>query len=75
MNDLERHSMEDDAKSRKITGATILWWVLGVGLVLFIAAYITGYVSLGGPDGEKRMGAVSKEDSTITTKSDTTIGN
>lgn len=75
MDDLERHSMKDEAKSERITGSTIFWWILGVGIVLMIGAYLTGYLTLGGPKGEQRMGTVSKEDTTMSTKSDTTIGN
>jgi hypothetical protein len=75
MNETERHSMDDDAKSKRITGSTIFWWVLGVGIALMIAAYFTGYLTSGGPKGEKRMGSVSKGDTTMSTKSDTTIGN
>lgn len=75
MNDIERHSMKDDAKSNRIMGSTIFWWVLGVGIVLMIGAYLTGYLTLGGSKGEQRMGAVNKADTTISTKSDTTIGN
>lgn len=75
MNDIERHSMKDEAKSDRINGSTIFWWILGVGIVLMIGAYLTGYLSLGGPKGEQRMGKVTKADTTISTKSDTTIGN
>jgi len=75
MDDIERDSVKDDAKSNRITGSTIFWWVLGVGIVLMIAAYLTGYLTLGGPKGEQRMGSVDKADTTMSTKSDTVIGN
>jgi hypothetical protein len=48
MDDIERDSIKDEAKSDRITGSTIFLWVLGVGIVLMIGAYLTGYFTLGG---------------------------
>ena len=75
MDDIERNSVKDDAKSNRITGSTIFMWVLGIGIVLMIGAYLTGYLTLVGSEGEQRMGTVNKSDTTMTTKSDTIIGN
>lgn len=75
MDNIERHSVKDDAKSNRITGSTIFLWVLGVGIVLMIGAYLTGYLTLGGPKGEQRIGTINKTDTIMATKSDTVIGN
>lgn len=74
MNDLEKESVKDDQASNRIAAPTILMWVLGVGIILMIIAYLGGYITTGGPDEKHRMGAIGKNDSTIVTSSDTVIG-
>jgi len=74
MNDLEKESIKDETQSRRISASTLLMWVVGVGIILMILAYMGGYITTGGPDGNHRLGAVGKNDSTIVTQSDTVIG-
>ncbi|MEZ4900982.1 MAG: hypothetical protein R2822_04110 [Spirosomataceae bacterium] len=74
MNDLEKESIKDETQSRRISASTLLMWVLGIGIVLMIVAYIGGYITTGGPDEKHRLGAVDKNDTAIVTQSDTIIG-
>ncbi len=77
MNKLEKDSINDDKKSQKISAQTIFLLVLLVGIGLMIFAYTSGYFTTGGPgpEGDKRMGPVTSEDSAMVNKSDTIIGN
>jgi|GEM_PF-1313236 len=74
MDQTERDSVRDGAKIQKISIRTILMWVFGIGILLMVAAYVNGYFTMGGPDGQQRMGAVNKQDTLINTPSDTIIG-
>lgn len=74
MNNIEKESVKDDAKSQKISASTIFWIVLVVGILLMGFAYFSGYFTVG-EDGGGRMGPVSGKDSAIVTKSDTIQGN
>ncbi len=74
MNNIEKESVKDDAKSQKISASTILWVVLVVGIVLMGFAYYSGYFTAG-EDGGGRMGPVNAKDSAIVTESDTIQGN
>lgn len=74
---LERDSVRDDKQSQKISAQTIFIAILIIGIGLMIFAYTSGYFTSGGPgpEGQKRMGPVTSEDSAMVNKSDTIIGN
>ena len=74
MNQTERDSIKDQRKIQKISIRSILLWVLGIGILLMIGAYLNGYLTMGGPEGQQRMGAVNKQDTLTNTASDTIIG-
>ena len=71
---LEKVSMKAEADVNKRPVKSIIMWILIVGVGLMIIAYAMGFLTMGSPSENRRMGAVQEADSAIVTESDTTIG-
>jgi len=66
------HNEEEQVKEEKnLNFKKMFIWLIGLGIVFSIIAYIGGFITVGGPNKGGRFGIVTPEDSAAVVKGDT----
>lgn len=66
------HNEEEQVREEKnLNFKKMFIWLIGLGIVFSIIAYIGGFITVGGPSKGGRFGIVTPEDSAAVVKGDT----
>jgi hypothetical protein len=68
---IDPETKEQVKEEKNLNLGKMLIWIVGLGIVFSIIAYVGGFITVGGPDKGGRFGVVSPEDSTAVVKGDT----